>query len=170
MISGLRDGWSLAWALAERFGRAGVRLREGLIRRLAPAHPFGASPLCGDVLRRPLAGLSNRRFLIKSSLSAIHKKARRWPGFFVYGGEGGIRTLDTRNAYGSLAGNWFQPLTHLSGTLFFQSFGNDLAAHDTSLREKYSPKIRHSRRCRCFFRVESAGRSLRGAPRLPSGR
>ena len=89
MISGLRDGWSLAWALAERFGRAGVRLREGLIRRLAPAHPFGASPLCGDVLRRPLAGLSNRRVLIKSSLSAIHKKARRWPGFFVYGGEGG---------------------------------------------------------------------------------
>ena len=32
------------------------------------------------------------------------------------GGEGGIRTLDTRNAYGSLAGNWFQPLTHLSLT------------------------------------------------------
>ena len=30
------------------------------------------------------------------------------------GGEGGIRTLDTRNAYGSLAGSWFQPLTHLS--------------------------------------------------------
>ena len=156
--------------LLRGLGAPGARLREGLIRRLAPAHPFGAPPLCGDVLRRPLAGLSNRRVLIKSSLSAIHKKARRWPGFFVYGGEGGIRTLDTRNAYGSLAGNWFQPLTHLSGTLFFQSFGNDLAAHDTSLREKYSPKIRHSRRCRCFFRVESAGRSLRGAPRLPSGR
>ncbi len=32
------------------------------------------------------------------------------------GGEGGIRTLDTRNAYGSLAGSWFQPLTHLSVT------------------------------------------------------
>ncbi len=31
-----------------------------------------------------------------------------------HGGEGGIRTLDTRNTYGSLAGNWFQPLTHLS--------------------------------------------------------
>ena len=31
------------------------------------------------------------------------------------GGEGGIRTLDTCNTYGSLAGNWFQPLTHLSG-------------------------------------------------------
>ncbi|GEM_PF-1455949 len=30
------------------------------------------------------------------------------------GGEGGIRTLGTRNAYGSLAGSWFQPLTHLS--------------------------------------------------------
>ena len=32
------------------------------------------------------------------------------------GGEGGIRTLDTSNRYGSLAGNWFQPLTHLSVT------------------------------------------------------
>ena len=33
------------------------------------------------------------------------------------GGEGGIRTLDTSNRYGSLAGNWFQPLTHLSETV-----------------------------------------------------
>ena len=32
------------------------------------------------------------------------------------GGDGGIRTLDTRYAYGSLAGNWFQPLTHVSAT------------------------------------------------------
>ncbi len=156
--------------LAERPGRAVARREGGIDSQAEPAHPFGASPRCGDVLRRPLAGLSNRRVRIIASLSAIHKKARHWPGFFVYGGEGGIRTLDTRNAYGSLAGNWFQPLTHLSGTRIFRSLDNDLAAHDTSLREKYSPKIRHSRRCRCFFRVESAGRSLRGAPRLPSGR
>ena|GEM_PF-3570000 len=32
------------------------------------------------------------------------------------GGDGGIRTLDTRIGYGSLAGNWFQPLTHVSGS------------------------------------------------------
>ncbi len=30
------------------------------------------------------------------------------------GGDGGIRTLDTRSRDGSLAGNWFQPLTHVS--------------------------------------------------------
>jgi hypothetical protein len=37
------------------------------------------------------------------------------------GGEGGIRTLDTSIRYGSLAGNWFQPLTHLSlsGAAFY---------------------------------------------------
>ena len=31
------------------------------------------------------------------------------------GGDGGIRTLGTLIEYGSLAGNWFQPLTHVSG-------------------------------------------------------
>ncbi len=36
-----------------------------------------------------------------------------------FGGEGGIRTLGRRYAYGSLAGNWFQPLTHLSKTDIF---------------------------------------------------
>ena len=30
------------------------------------------------------------------------------------GGDGGIRTLGTLIEYGSLAGNWFQPLTHVS--------------------------------------------------------
>ena len=45
------------------------------------------------------------------------KKPGTRPGFFMNGGEGGIRTLDTSNTYGSLAGNWFQPLTHLSGNL-----------------------------------------------------
>ncbi len=38
-----------------------------------------------------------------------------WDG--IGGGDGGIRTLDTRSRYGSLAGNWFQPLTHVSATL-----------------------------------------------------
>ena len=37
-----------------------------------------------------------------------------WDG--IGGGDGGIRTLDTRSRYGSLAGNWFQPLTHVSAT------------------------------------------------------
>ncbi len=32
------------------------------------------------------------------------------------GGDGGIRTLGTLIEYGSLAGNWFQPLTHVSGS------------------------------------------------------
>ena len=35
-------------------------------------------------------------------------------GDVIGGGDGGIRTLDTRSRYGSLAGNWFQPLTHVS--------------------------------------------------------
>jgi hypothetical protein len=35
-----------------------------------------------------------------------------------FGGEGGIRTLGTLLAYGSLANYWFRPLTHLSmGTI-----------------------------------------------------
>ena len=167
VISEFSDGWFLQGRLLRGLGALGRAEREGLARcarGCAPLPPRGNAP--HGALRRSV----ERRVRIINSLSAIHKKARRWPGFFVYGGEGGIRTLDTRNAYGSLAGNWFQPLTHLSGTRIFRSLDNDLAAHDTSLREKYSPKIRHSRRCRCFFRVESAGRSLRGAPRLPSGR
>ncbi len=32
----------------------------------------------------------------------------------ISGGDGGIRTLGTLIEYGSLAGNWFQPLTHVS--------------------------------------------------------
>ena len=64
--------------------------REGLARcarGCAPLPPRGNAP--HGALRRSV----ERRVLIKSSLSAIHKKARPVPGFFVYGGEGGIRTL-----------------------------------------------------------------------------
>ena len=78
----------------------------------APRHRVAVTPLTALCAVR-----SNRRVRMKYSLSARHKKARQEPGFFVSGGEGGIRTLDTSNTYGSLAGNWFQPLTHLSGTL-----------------------------------------------------
>ena len=35
--------------------------------------------------------------------------------FFVYGGEGGIRTLDTLLTYTPLAGARLQPLGHFSG-------------------------------------------------------
>ena len=80
--------------LAERPGRAVARREGGIDSQAEPAHPFGASPRCGDVLRRPLAGLSNRRVRIIASLSAIHKKARHWPGFFVYGGEGGTFRIE----------------------------------------------------------------------------
>ena len=37
--------------------------------------------------------------------------------FFWYGGEGGIRTLDTLLAYTPLAGERLRPLGHLSKTL-----------------------------------------------------
>src|SRR5690625_2197424 len=42
-----------------------------------------------------------------------HKKTAHW-GRFLYGGEGGIRTLDTGLGYTPLAGERLQPLGHLS--------------------------------------------------------
>ena len=48
-----------------------------------------------------------------------------------------IRTLDTRNAYGSLAGNWFQPLTHLS--LSGAAFYGFTEVSQTFFREKILP-------------------------------
>lgn len=38
-----------------------------------------------------------------------------------FGGEGGIRTLGTLLAYGSLANYWFRPLTHLSRVVIIKS-------------------------------------------------
>lgn len=43
------------------------------------------------------------------------KKPPQWGGFFMYGGEGGIRTPDTGLGYTPLAGERLRPLGHLSG-------------------------------------------------------
>src|SRR5690625_5256054 len=45
-----------------------------------------------------------------------HKKTAHW-GRFLYGGEGGIRTLDTGLGYTPLAGELRQPLGHLAEIL-----------------------------------------------------
>jgi hypothetical protein len=47
------------------------------------------------------------RFVAEYSIQLSYGRSKN-------GGEGGIRTLGTSIRYGSLAGNWFQPLTHLS--------------------------------------------------------
>jgi hypothetical protein len=57
------------------------------------------------------------RFVAEYSIQLSYGRSKN-------GGEGGIRTLGTSIRYGSLAGNWFKPLTHLSaesayGTLTF---------------------------------------------------
>ena len=51
-----------------------------------------------------------------SSLISIHKQKRphKWRRLCLYGGEGGIRTLDTRLTYTPLAGERLQPLGHFS--------------------------------------------------------
>ena len=92
---------------------------EGGIDSFAPAH----SPLrgaCGvlsppAVLLRNPSGRpeSNRRLLESPTLSAITKQAPK-RGLFGYGGEGGIRTLDGLLTHTPLAGERFQPLSHLS--------------------------------------------------------
>ena len=45
-----------------------------------------------------------------------HKKRDSTSPFFYGGGEGGIRTLDTRLTYTPLAGERLQPLGHFSGS------------------------------------------------------
>ncbi len=51
----------------------------------------------------------------RTSLSVRHKKTPLVRGFFMSGGERGIRTLDTLLTYTPLAGERFRPLSHLSG-------------------------------------------------------
>ena len=50
----------------------------------------------------------------QSSLFTHKRKSPRKAGCFVYGGEGGIRTLDTLLTYTPLAGERLQPLGHFS--------------------------------------------------------
>ncbi len=56
--------------------------------------------------------LSNQGIIIQLPLIR-HKKARLQPGFFIYGGEGGIRTLDTF-PYTHFPGVLLRPLGHLT--------------------------------------------------------
>ena len=51
----------------------------------------------------------------QSSLFPHKQKSPLKAGCFVYGGEGGIRTLDTLLTYTPLAGERLQPLGHFSG-------------------------------------------------------
>ena len=56
---------------------------------------------------------SNHRVLIKPLISSKPKKDPN-RSFLDFGGEGGIRTLDTRLTYTPLAGERLQPLGHFS--------------------------------------------------------
>ena len=97
---------------------AAVRLaeREGLFAA------YGGSPLKGAArLLRKLRVLSphkvrlesNRRARIKASAHP-HKHKSPFRGSCVYGGEGGIRTLEGLLTLTPLAGERFRPLSHLS--------------------------------------------------------
>ena len=54
----------------------------------------------------------------RSSLFQNKQKSPHKAGCFVYGGEGGIRTLDTLLTYTPLAGERLQPLGHFSGSWY----------------------------------------------------
>ncbi len=153
----------------QRLGAPAARREGGIDSRLRRS-PLRGVTASGDVLRRPLAGWSNRRVLIRSALSARHKKARRGAGLFYVWRRGRDSNPRYGNPYGSLAGNWFQPLTHLSGTRsLFHLTGRprDVPRMITMFGGNYSSKIKHSRRSRWFFRAESAGKSLHGVRQLP---
>ena len=68
------------------------------------------------MVREPLEHIENYMDSEKSKNRAFLRVWRLYGTFWEKrgGGDGGIRTLDTRSRYGSLAGNWFQPLTHVS--------------------------------------------------------
>ena len=84
----------------------------GMIRACGP-HPFGVA---GKAVAPAVLG-SNRRLLTKTALITNIK----WPkmGHLIFGGEGGIRTLDGLLTHTPLAGERLQPLGHLSKLLFF---------------------------------------------------
>ena len=72
------------------------------LRSLAPGIPAGLT----------LTGVRSDRIPDKTSASKIILSKMYYP--YKKNGEGGIRTLGTRNGYNSLAGSPIQPLSHLS--------------------------------------------------------
>jgi hypothetical protein len=80
-------------------------------------HPFGAS-IATAMLFKILPDDFVEPTGSHQSLSAPDKtKGSRWEPFVLYGGERGIRTLDTVLPYTHFPGVLLQPLGHLSGRL-----------------------------------------------------
>ena len=75
-----------------------------------------------------------------SSLFQNKQKSPHKAGCFVYGGEGGIRTLDTLLTYTPLAGERLQPLGHFSRFKFLQSSLWSSAAAASSMRLRISSR------------------------------
>ncbi len=75
-----------------------------------PFHEVAAHPTVQEAGRPSRNGTGNGTVSPKGKFF-IEKQATK----HGVGGDGGIRTLGTLIEYGSLAGNWFQPLTHVSG-------------------------------------------------------
>ena len=81
-------------------------LRAVLTLRASPPKRLGAQCSAGRIG-------SNHRVLIKPPTPSRSKKDPN-RSFLNFGGEGGIRTLDTRLTYTPLAGERLQPLGHFS--------------------------------------------------------
>ena len=100
-----------------RGGEGGIDSR-GVIS--AAFTPFGALRLSAASKLCPGQSLSNLRF--SSHLDVQIKTPPQWRRFYLDGGEGGIRTLDTLLTYTPLAGERLQPLGHFSKFGLFRSF------------------------------------------------
>lgn len=89
------------------------------MRRLASTHNKVLHQRLHEVAVHPTVQEAGRPFRNGTANGTASPKGE----FFIekqairngVGGDGGIRTLGTLIEYGSLAGNWFQPLTHVSG-------------------------------------------------------
>ena len=84
-------------------------LRAVSTLRASPPKRLGAQCSAGRIG-------SNHRVLIKPPTPSKPKKDPN-RSFLDFGGEGGIRTLDTRLTYTPLAGERLQPLGHFSGNI-----------------------------------------------------
>ena len=81
------------------------------------ASPASTSPWALLPSDRTLGASHNG--LYQTNLFVRYKKTPQKRGFFVSGGEGGIRTLDGLLTHTPLAGERLQPLGHLSKTCHF---------------------------------------------------
>ncbi len=135
-------------------------------------------PLRGALVSARCACLgSNRLFDYRGfeDLRTTTYKTAPFRGYFVSGGERGIRTLDTLLTYTPLAGERFRPLSHLSVIRNRRPavFRNDWTGEYSRAARGVKALLRisawlASRRHRCWqsVLVGSAGRFPRGAPRL----